>query len=168
MKLSVDAINEKSPYWVIQLDNMLFRFVTRNGTKYHVGFHPDTFFLNEGAYHFFIERAHDDNTSTDPHVFEVVSLIIEEFFKNNTNVMLYICDPSDNRQKARSRLYRRWYETYEHRESYTLADAAIDMGKTTVYAGMLVRKDHPAYAPILDAFDAFVQLIPYDRDVLAK
>jgi len=30
MRLSADRINRKSPYWVIQLDEMTFRFVTRN------------------------------------------------------------------------------------------------------------------------------------------
>lgn len=168
MKLSVDAINEKSPYWVIQLDDMLFRFVTRNGICFRVGFYPDSFFLNEGAYHFFIERVHNDHTPADPYVFEVISLIIEEFFKDNTNVMLYICDPSDNRQESRYRLYRHWYETYKHRDRFILSDAAIYFEENTVYAGMLLRKDHPAYTPILEAFEAFVHLVPYDRDILTK
>lgn len=168
MRLSVDAINEQSPYWVIQLDDMLFRFATRNGIRCHVGFYPDTFFLNEGAYHLFIERIHDDHTPADPLVFEMVSVIIEEFFRDNANVMLYICDPSDNRQEARARLYRHWYETYEHHDLYTLSDAAIDFEQSTVYAGMLLRKDHPAYQPVLDAFEAFVHLVPYDRNILTK
>ena len=29
MRLSVDRINRESPYWVIQLDDMTFRFVTK-------------------------------------------------------------------------------------------------------------------------------------------
>lgn len=129
MRLSVDAINERSPYWVIQLDDMLFRFATRNGIRYHVGFYPDSFFLNEGAYHLFIERMHDDHTPADPLVFEVVSIIIEEFFTDNANVMLYICDPTDNRQEARARLYRHWYETFEHHDLYTLSDAPSTSSK---------------------------------------
>ena len=28
MRLSADRINKKSPYWVIQLDELTFRFVT--------------------------------------------------------------------------------------------------------------------------------------------
>ena len=52
MKLSIDAINEKSPLWVLQLDDMLFRFVTRNGIRYRAGFYPDKYFLESGAYHF--------------------------------------------------------------------------------------------------------------------
>ena len=35
MRLSVDKINEKSPYWVLQLSDMQFRFITRNGIEAH-------------------------------------------------------------------------------------------------------------------------------------
>ena len=43
MRLSADRINRKSPYWVIQLDEMTFRFVTRNGIIYRVGFYQDQY-----------------------------------------------------------------------------------------------------------------------------
>lgn len=168
MKLSVDAINDKSPYWVIQLDDMLFRFVTRSGICYHIGFYPDTYFLDEGAFHLFIDRVHNEHTPADPYVFEVVSLIIEEFFKETTNVMLYICDPTDHREEARSRLYKQWYDSYENRDKYILSSAAIEFGESVVYAGLLLRKDHPGCELVLDAFDAFVHLVPYDRTVLSK
>ena len=45
MRLSADRINRKSPYWVIQLDELTFRFVTKNGILYRVGFYQDRFFL---------------------------------------------------------------------------------------------------------------------------
>lgn len=57
MRLSADRINSKSPYWVIQLDEMTFRFVTRNGIIYRVGFYQDQYFLGNRAYHFFIDHA---------------------------------------------------------------------------------------------------------------
>ena len=57
MRLSVDHINEQSPYWVIQLDDMQFRFVTKNGIKYRVGFYADEYFLGDKAFHFYIEAA---------------------------------------------------------------------------------------------------------------
>lgn len=168
MRLSVDSINEQSPYWVIQLDDMLFRFVTKNGIRYRVGFYPDTFFLTEGAYHFFIEKVQNESVPFDPDVFNVVSLIIEEFFRCQSNVMLYICDSTDNREEARSKLYRNWFESYSNKDKYTLADAAIPFEGMSVYAGMLIRKDHPAYELVVDAFDSFVKLIPYDRSILTK
>lgn len=113
MRLNVDEINAQSPYWVIQLDDMLFRFITKNGVKYRAGFFPDTYFLKEGAYHFFLERVDADPGKPDEDVFTTVSLIIEEFFRHLLNVMLYICDPTDNREQARFRLYRQWFESFK-------------------------------------------------------
>lgn len=168
MKISVDAINEKSPLWVLQLDDMLFRFVTRNGIRYRAGFYPDTYFIENGAYHFFLERVNEDHTSYDPDIFQVVSIIIEEFFKDNTNVMLYICDPSDHRQEYRFRLYRYWFEKYSNKDVFSLNDVSIDMNGTTIYAGLLIKKSNPAYNLILEAFEAFVKLIPYDRSTITK
>lgn len=168
MRLSVDAINEHSPLWVIQLDDMLFRFVTRNGIKYRAGFYPDRVFLEEGAYHFFLERVDRCNSAYDSDVLNVVVLIIEEFFRDKSNVMLYICDPSDDRQASRSRLYRLWYETYDKREDFTLVDRAIDFDRTIVYTGLLIKKNNPAYDLVLEAFDDFVNLIPYDNSIVEK
>ena len=53
MRLSVDNINNGSPYWVIQLDEMTFRFVTRNGIVYRVGFYKDPYFLGDKAFPFY-------------------------------------------------------------------------------------------------------------------
>ena len=36
MRLSVDNINQTSSYWVIQLDDLTFRFVTKNGVVYRI------------------------------------------------------------------------------------------------------------------------------------
>lgn len=60
MRLSVDRINHESPYWVVQLDDMLFRFQTENGVTYRVGFYPDSYLARDGVYHFFISNAFDD------------------------------------------------------------------------------------------------------------
>ena len=65
MRLSADRINRKSPYWVIQLDELTFRFVTRNGIIYRVGFYKDQYFLGSRAYHFFIANDSDVNPPKD-------------------------------------------------------------------------------------------------------
>lgn len=168
MKLSVDLINEKSPIWVLQLDDLLFRFVTRNGIKYRVGFYPDKYFLENGAYHFFLERVDDIHSPYDPDVYQVVSIIIEEFFRDDTNVMLYICDPSDQRDEIRYRLYRYWFDRFGRKEEFILKDVTISIGQTNIYAGLLIMKSNPAYQLIIDAFDDFIKLIPYDRSTINK
>lgn len=168
MKLSVDAINSKSPCWIIQLDEMLFRFITRNGIKYRAGFYPDPYFLEEKAYHFFLQKVDEGQSVYDPDVYTIVTLIIEEFFRTDSNVMLYICDPSDCKQEYRSRLYRMWFDNYPLKDDYTLTDTAIGLGDQIIYAGLIIKKTNPAYQLILETFDDFINLIPYDTSIVPK
>ena len=112
MRLSADRINRKSPYWVIQLDEMTFRFKTRNGIIYRVGFYQDQYFLGNRAYHFFIANDSETNPPKDNDVFRVITCVLEEFFRLDASVMLYICDPYDHREAIRDSLYKRWFNSY--------------------------------------------------------
>ena len=160
MRLSVDNINRHSPYWVIQLDDMLFRFITKNGVSYDVGFYPDRYFLKDGAYHFFISNSNDAFAPKDLDVFKVVSLVIEEFFSHEEAVMLYICEPSDHREKTRANLYKRWFEHYPNNNRLTLRTAEMNFEGYIVYSGMIIRNDNPIYQLIIDAFDDFTSKAP--------
>ena len=126
MRLSVDHINEQSPYWVIQLDDMQFRFVTKNGIKYRVGFYADEYFLGDKAFHFYIDNEEKIHAPKDRNVSKVIILIIEEFFRQDSSVMLYICDPSDNREAARSNLYKHWFSNYERKNELTLLSEELN------------------------------------------
>ena len=90
MRLSADRINKKSPYWVIQLDELTFRFVTRNGILYRVGFYKDQYFLGSRAFHFFIANdseasapkdnvGNTRNDDVDEHIVDVEACAHEDF-----------------------------------------------------------------------------------------
>ncbi len=160
MRLSVDKINQASPYWVVQLDDMLFRFRTENDVTYRIGFYKDSYLAREGVYHFFISNTNDTFAPHDPKVFSVISLVLEEFFSQEEPVMLYICDPRDHRESIRSRLYERWFNSYSKRDDLTLHTANIDFDGYIVYTGMILRKDHPLYNEVIASFDEFVKDAP--------
>lgn len=160
MRLSVDRINHESPYWVVQLDDMLFRFQTENGVTYRVGFYPDSYLARDGVYHFFISNAFDDFAPRDTKVFKVISLVLEEFFRQEEPIMLYICDYRDHRENVRSRLYERWFNNYAKRDELTLHKADISLDGYIVYTGMILRKDHPLYDEVIASFDDFVKEVP--------
>ena len=157
MRLSADRINRKSPYWVIQLDELTFRFVTRNGIIYRVGFYKDQYFLGSRAYHFFIANDSDVNPPKDNDVFRVITCVLEEFFRQDASVMLYICDPYDHREAIRDSLYKRWFNSYPHNSRLTLEAAEINFDKYIVYTGMILRNDHPEYEELLNAYREFVR-----------
>ena len=157
MRLSVDNINKKSPYWVIQLDDMTFRFVTKNGVVYRVGFYKDPYFLGEKAFHFFISNENNAITPKDIEVYKVITCVIEEFFDQDSSVMLYICDPHDHREAIRDSLYKRWFNSYPRHEELTLQAEELDFDGYVVYTGMILRNDNPDYDNLLETYKAFVK-----------
>ena len=157
MRLSVDRINRESPYWVIQLDDMTFRFVTKNGIIYRVGFYKDQYFLGNRAYHFFISNDNNANPPKDNDVFRVITCVLEEFFRQDASVMLYICDPYDHREAIRDSLYKRWFNSYPHHNKLTLQAEEVNFDKYIVYTGMILRNDHPDYENLLEIYKSFVK-----------
>ena len=105
MTLSAEILNLRSPYQLTQINDMTFSFVTDKQIHYNVGFYKDTYFMDEGAYHFFIDNSEHEHGSYDPKILDTVTVILEEFFSQEPTVMLYICDPTDKRQAACDRLY---------------------------------------------------------------
>ena len=68
MTLSADTLNQRSPYALMQLGELTFRFVTDQQIHYTVGFYKDTIFMDDGAYHFFIDNSENEHGSYDPKI----------------------------------------------------------------------------------------------------
>jgi len=157
MRLSVENINSTAPYWVIQLDELTFRFITKNGVSYRVGFYKDTYFLGDKAYHFFISKEDELLAPKDFDTYKTVTCILEEFFRHDKSVMLYICDPRDHRESIRANLYKRWFASYHGEAELTLQDEEIHFENCVIYTGMIIRNDHPDYNQLLNMYADFVK-----------
>ena len=168
MNLSLDKLNAKCPYQLIKLTDMTFAFLTDQGVHYKIGFRQDIYFMREGAYHFFINNSEGEHGSYDPKIVDVVIAVLEEFFDQEPSVMLYICDPTDNRQAARNRLYNMWYQAYAFSHQMTLFSDSVTMDGVTYYAGILMRHDHPRHDEILQAYQEFLRLFPQRYRIRAK
>ena len=160
MTLSADELNLRSPYHLAQINDMTFSFVTDQQIRYNVGFYKDTYFMDDGAYHFFIDNSEHEHGSYDPKILDVVTVILEEFFSQEPTVMLYICDPTDKRQAARDRLYHLWFYDYARNHEMTLFSDSVTFKKTKYYAGILLRHDHPLHDMILAYYQDFLKHVP--------
>ena len=160
MILSADIINQHSPYKLSQLGEFTFRFVTDQNIHYTVGFYKDTIFMDDGAYHFFIDNSEHEHGSYDPKILDVVTVILEEFFSQEPTVMLYICDSTDHRQAARDRLYHLWFYDYARSHEMTLYSDSVTFRQVNYYAGILMRHDHPLHDMILSYYQDFLKHVP--------
>lgn len=90
----------------------------------------------------------------DPLIAPTIARIFQDFFARRGVVVVYICDSSDNRQAARSRMFDRWYQRYRYFGMIKM-DAAILDPKGMIYTSVVT---HQSYPHKVEAFDAFLQL----------
>lgn len=166
MIVPVVTINEKSPYFVEEIEHNNFVFMTRYGIKYNVGFSPDTMFYSKGCYQFYIINVDHSIFIKDPLVRETIEAVIEAFFKQEPSVLLYICDIIDGRQATRNRLFRSWYNKSKNKHLYTLVNKSMCYNGITFYSAIILKTDHTKHDEVIDQFIGFIESLPNKLDEL--
>ena len=154
-QLSIDSINQHSPYILSTSGEGLFCFTTDEGLIYEVGFVEDQMISIGNAYQFFLIPKSSSNVGKDEKMQKTVTAIIEAFFESGDVLLDYICDSNDGRQAARSRLFSLWFNQYPKRNQFTLRTMSIVYENITYYASAIVRNDNPHYREYMKAIDDF-------------
>ena len=158
--LSESTINLHSPYQVKKMEDGRIEFHTDYGVHYGVEFVEDDTLLSRTAYHLNIVNANHRKSPSDPKVKDTIICIVDEFFKQNNTTLLYICDTGDNKQSIRSRLFERWFETYEKRWSFTfISSSLLDEENNVNYAAIILRNDNPYLKEIVNEFLETIELL---------
>ena len=84
--------------------------------------------------------------------------IIEEFFSQNPDILLYLCSTDGGQQAQRSRLFLRWFKGYEQQKKYTIKSAEVKGDDIMEYISMIVMNNHPRLSEISEAFDNIVKM----------
>ena len=101
----------------------VYVFATKQQSVYEVSFRPSSYIFpknpafSDDVFEFVIALqggARDRLPVSDALVAGSIIKIFQDFFARRGVVAVYICDSSDNRQAARSRLFDRWYQQYRH------------------------------------------------------
>lgn len=144
-RLILANINIKAPYEVIQMEDMphLFYFHTDFDVDYEISIKPNDAFIRNGAYMLDIRNIRNQVSPGDVKVRDTLMAIIEEFFRCNNDVMLYITETEDGKQSFRDRLFVRWFNTYEHRERFLIQTAEGKMDGQMNFMAIISRKDNP-------------------------
>lgn len=161
MKLNVSRIQEKAPYKVSKIaDYTHVAFFTDYGVQYIAGFDKDdtTMPITE-TYQFSIVNFNNKKSPRDHKVRETIIAIIEDFFLENQEVMLYICETGDGKQSMRNRLFEYWFTHYKNNWNIMFLSASVtDENGILNYAGIILRNDHPHLKEIVDEFTNAVTL----------
>ena len=88
----------------------------------------------------------------DKKIPETLRLIFEDFFQNNKNIAIYICDSSDNKQAVRFRKFNDWFVLLKNR-AYVKMDMQIaDEKEVYIYTSLIMRADNQNSGEIMVEF----------------
>lgn len=162
MILDIAKINAKSSYEVTAIQGVNFvSFLTDYGVQYAIGFEKDdTSMPVTETYQFSIINVNNKKSPRDPKVRETIIAVVEDFFAENQEVMLYICETGDGKQSMRSRLFEYWFNHYKQEWNVMLLSTSVrDEEGILNYAAIILRNDHPRLKEIVNEFTDAVTLL---------
>lgn len=157
--LNLDRVNAKAPYSVIMRTEQVYYFKTDVGMICTITFLDDYSIWEEGAYQFVINNENQVPSPLDSKLRDTVFILIDAFFDENPDILLYICETGDGKQEFRSRLFMRWFNTYSGRDAYIMETAEVQEDDTKNFAALIVQKSNPNLKQILSDFDETVRIL---------
>lgn len=148
----IKELNLNCPYKVYEESNTkTYYFDTNSGIRY-VSYFTDAneyfvdFHLRHNIFTFGFEPKKNANSIIkkfeDVNIRLTLIAILEKFFENKSNVLTFVSDISDFKQKARNRLFEIWKNEFDTKNEFEKYDVEIETSEETYYSSMLIHKDN--------------------------
>ena len=157
--LDLNFVNRFASYKVWTENGKDYLIETNRGNIFVVGFMDDYSIWPTGAYQFTINNQNHLPSPNDRKLRETILLLIEAFFAANPDILLYICETGDGKQTFRSRLFVRWFNTYNRRDDYVMQTAEVEEEGTKNFAALIVQKSNPRLREIIAEFDETISIL---------
>ena len=157
--LSLDDINSISPYLVKQADDGDYVFQTSKGVVYGIGFLYNEPLGECETFQLSISNQNKVHASYDPDVKITIVAIVNEFFRQNLDGLLYMCDTSDNREAARNRLFLRWFEESSAPNRFLIRTASAEIEGQGFYAAIIVEIRNPRASAVIADFERTAEML---------
>lgn len=148
--LNLNNINMSAPYSIWRQGKRYY-FKTDNDIIYMVSFDKEEAFQEDKAYWFNLSNTSDRKSPRDHKIRETIFALLEDFFNENPDILLYICDTIDNQQAQRERLFLSWFNRYG-KGRFTIITAKVSSGDEDEYVAMILQNNHPHYDAITHQF----------------
>lgn len=163
IKLSLRTLNAKSPYQISIAEDGGYDFITSHGIHYTVYFDDDQPLGGCDTFQFIIQKVEHRRSPHDPLVEKTILAIVDQFFRENLNVLLYICDDSDGREAKRNRLFMSWFNKYAEPERFTICTANTTIEGHGFYAAIIVENRNPQLKAITEEFETASQALTANK-----
>lgn len=163
-QLNLKNINHNAPYEVHKREDRQheFYFWSDFGIEYNVSFVPNDSIVISGAYEIGINNRGNQGAPRDPQFLQTLTAIIEEFFRQNNDVMLYLAETGDGKQQFRNRLFVIWFNTYKNRKDYIMKTAEGQLEGQDNFMALISRTDNPRLQQAIEEFEETISIL-FDR-----
>ncbi|GAB4053719.1 DUF6169 family protein [Spirosoma litoris] len=158
-----DAPRSNYKFVCVGGDHNVYAFTTNGEIGYEIRFVPSAYLFVDyidghvNAYEMVIAVADNPiggRIAYDPLTEDTIRAIFKDFFRSLEHVIIYICDSSDGREKARFRKFTSWY--YKDIDTMPVdlfkMDAYLPDGdRTTILSGILSTR-HPHFSQFVELF----------------
>lgn len=160
MKNSKTLVSNLQHYPTSKISERLYSFTTSSGCIYHCYFfdfytafseYPN---LAPKVFGFNLELKFkpQGKIGLDKRIAETVVNILKTFLDDKINAVVYICDNSDQREKARFHKFTNWFRTYDDGSIIQLK-GVIRAGNTNILNAMLIHKNNPEINQFIEAYE---------------
>lgn len=153
ISLSLEEINAQSPYEVSYAPNGDFVFATSLNIHYLVSFEEEEPLGGCGTFQFVIRKQENQRSPHDAKIELAILAILETFFKEQLNVLLYMCDDSDGREANRNRLFLTWFRKNAEPGRFTIRTASTVIEGKGFYAAIIVESRNPLLQAVIHDFE---------------
>lgn len=141
-----------------------YNFTTKNNVLYRVAFIVDETFSavsNQeitNVYQLVIDKASDELEPYDAKVSRTIENIVERFFHNALNSLIYVCSGEDDKAKARFEVFNRWYKKSDYKTYIVKIDNIIQIkiSKTEtlkLYSSFMFHQDNPNRQTLMEIYN---------------
>ena len=153
--LDIDRLNLHSPYHVVYKESK-YVFKTDYDIVYAIQFEFDGVYIGNPAYWFVLTNQDFKSSPNDVKLKDTVISIIEEFFRKNSNILLYMCANTNDQQAMRNRLLLRWFNSYKLHDSFSVHTARLQDEDIDNYVALIVQRNNPLYHEIVTYFNEVI------------
>jgi hypothetical protein len=149
-------------YLISRINEQLYSFTTSIGCIYHCYFFDfsapfsDYPALASKVFGFNLELISKpgelNKVPPDKLIAATVTSILKTFLHEKENAVVYICDNSDNREKARFHKFTNWFKMYND-GSIVQLKSVIRTNNTNILNALLIHKDNPLLNDFIEAYE---------------
>lgn len=89
--------------------------------------------------------------------------VIREGEGLNPDVLLYMCDNTNDQQAMRNRLFLKWFNTYEMKRKYFLLNEMILDEGVENYVSCIISLSHPRFDEVVNYFNEVISLFKANK-----